>query len=124
MPQIALMSALTIYSLQAINFKRNIKKIAVGSFCVVLITSLIIISINPWIIENVFHIDDLETARLTHTYINMLLFLLPLHVITTIQRGIFYAYGDIKYLTLLDIFNYVIFIIPIFTIGQFPENVF
>lgn len=123
MPQVALMRSLTIYLIQKNNeFKQNILKISFFSFFLTITITITVLFYKQWILSTLYNVKDIELLQLSSNYINILIPLLSLRIISTIQRGIVYANELIKFLAIIDIISFLIFILPLFSAGQYVEN--
>lgn len=123
MPNIALMRTVTVCFIQEkIEFDNYKYKIIIGSISINICIAAFIFINKYFIIESIFCIESHKLADLTSNYINMVLLLIPLQAILTLQRGVLYAKEKIKILALIDIFNYILFVIPLFVIGELFGN--
>jgi len=123
MPNIALMRTITVcYIQEKLEFDKYKYKIIMGGFCLNSCIAVFIFVNKLFIIESIFGIENHQLAYLTSIYINMVLLLIPLQAIITFQRGMLYAHEKIKFLALIDIFNYIFFVIPLFIIGQIHSS--
>lgn len=123
MPYMALMRTITIYSIQEpIEFQQHKNRITIGSICAGFLIIMIIFYQKSFIIKTIYNINDSNLISLTSDYISIILLILPLQALITVQRGMLYAQEKIKLLAVIDIFNNVFFIVPLFIIGQIFSN--
>lgn len=123
MPSMALMRTIIIYSIQEpIEFIRYKSRISIASIIAIFFIIIIIYSQKLLIIKKIYNIYDPNLTSLTSNYISIVLILILLQTFTTFQRGMLYALEKTKLLAVIDICNNVVFIVPLFLIGQLFSN--